>query len=116
MASNPPDSAPISTTQDSSSTSQDPPAQITPTHLQTLLRDQLSATHVSITDMSGGCGSAFSAEIVSPQFATCKTSLARHRLVNKALKEELKSIHAWTARLWSVEEWEREREKEGGGG
>ena len=92
-------------------TTSDPP--ITPAYLQTLLTDRLSATHVAITDMSGGCGSAFSAEIVSAQFANCRTSLARHRLVNKVLKEELKVIHAWTAKLWSLEEWEAEREKGG---
>ena len=36
----------------------------------------------------GGCGQMFEAIIVSPQFAK-KTTLARHRLVNSSLKEEI---------------------------
>ena len=37
----------------------------------------------------------FEATIVSPQFAK-KATLARHRLVNNTLKEEIAAIHAWT--------------------
>lgn len=53
----------------------------------------------------------FEAIIVSPQFAS-KTTLARHRLVNGVLKEEIAAIHAWTPRCFTPEEWER---KKGGG-
>ena len=54
----------------------------------------------------GGCGQAFEAMIVSPQFSG-KGSLARHRLVNSALKEEIAAIHAWTPRCLTPEEWEK---------
>ncbi|KAL3426320.1 BolA-like protein [Phlyctema vagabunda] len=71
------------------------------------LTDQLAATHVAIEDMSGGCGQAFSAIIVSPQFEK-KTTLARHRLVNTALKAEIAAIHAWTPKCYTPEQWEKQ--------
>lgn len=53
----------------------------------------------------GGCGQAFQATIVSPQFAGL-SSLKRHRLVNAALKDEIATIHAWTAKCLTPEQWE----------
>lgn len=50
----------------------------------------------------------FEAVIVSPQFQK-KTSLARHRLVNSVLKEEIAAIHAWSPRCHTPEEWERKQ-------
>ncbi|KAI9824189.1 MAG: hypothetical protein M1819_000901 [Sarea resinae] len=79
---------------------------ITPESLQQTLAQKLDATHVDIQDMSGGCGQMFEATIVSPQF-TKKTTLARHRLVNGAVKEEIAAIHAWTPRCFTPEEWEK---------
>ncbi|KAI7303892.1 hypothetical protein KC315_g15420 [Hortaea werneckii] len=84
---------------------------VTPEHLQTVLKDKLEAQHVEIADLSGGCGQMFECIIVSPQFAK-KTTLARHRLVNSTLKEEIAAIHAWTPKCHTSEEWER---KKGGG-
>lgn len=55
---------------------------------------------------TGGCGQAFSALIVSPQFEK-KTTLARHRMVNTALKEEVAAIHAWTPKCYTPEQWEK---------
>ena len=55
---------------------------------------------------TGGCGQAFEAMIVSPQFAG-KNSLARHRLVNSVLKEEIAAIHAWTPKCLTPEEWQK---------
>ena len=50
----------------------------------------------------------FQAMIVSPQFEK-KTTIARHRLVNSALKDEIAAIHAWTPKCFTPEEWERKR-------
>ncbi|MCJ1226180.1 hypothetical protein MMC12_002829 [Toensbergia leucococca] len=79
---------------------------ITPTSLKTTLTEKLEAQHVDVDDMSGGCGQAFEATIVSTQFVK-KNTLARHRMVNGALKEEIKAIHAWTPRCFTPEEWEK---------
>lgn len=80
---------------------------VTPEGLKSILQGKIQATHVDITDMSGGCGQAFSAVIVSPQFVK-KTTLARHRLVNGALKSEIAAIHAWTPKCYTPEEWEKQ--------
>lgn len=85
--------------------------QITPESLESKLRNTLpSTTHISIQDMSGGCGQAFNAIIVSPEFDK-KSLLARHRLVNNALKDEIKAIHAWTPKCLTPEQWEKEKER-----
>ncbi|UJO21845.1 uncharacterized protein CLAFUR5_09188 [Fulvia fulva] len=81
---------------------------ITPDSLGATLREKLSAVHVEIVDLSGGCGQMFEAIIVSLQFAK-KTTLARHRLVNATLKEEIAAIHAWTPKCFTPEEWEKKK-------
>lgn len=50
----------------------------------------------------------YEATIVSPHFAK-KTTLARHRLVNNTLKEEIAAIHAWTPKCFTPEEWEKKK-------
>ncbi|KAK0307626.1 hypothetical protein LTR01_005626 [Friedmanniomyces endolithicus] len=81
---------------------------VTPSILTTTLKAKLEASHVDIQDLSGGCGQMFEAIIVSPQFKG-KTTLARHRLVNGALKEEIAAIHAWTPKCFTPEEWEKRK-------
>lgn len=83
---------------------------ITPTTLTASLHASPALqplTHVSITDISGGCGSSFAAVIVSDAFAG-KSSLQRVRLVNGVLKEEIARIHAWTPRCLTGEQWAKE--------
>ncbi|GKT43407.1 putative branched-chain-amino-acid aminotransferase [Colletotrichum spaethianum] len=87
--------------------------QITEASLRAVLTERLQAIHVEITDMSGGCGQAFTSTIVSPVFEK-QTSLKRHRLVNAALKDEIAQIHAWSAKCQTPAEWERDRAAAGG--
>ncbi|EGU76207.1 BolA protein [Fusarium oxysporum f. sp. raphani 54005] len=79
-------------------------SQITDESLREAIKQRLEATHVEVTDMSGGCGQAFNSVIVSPQFQGLN-SLKRHRLVNAALKDEIAIIHAWTAKCQTPEEY-----------
>ncbi|EXF76537.1 BolA-like protein [Colletotrichum scovillei] len=88
--------------------------QITEASLKQALTERLQAIHVEISDMSGGCGQAFTSTIVSPAFEK-QTSLKRHRLVNAALKDEIAQIHAWSAKCQTPAEWERDRAAAGGG-
>ncbi|RMD42329.1 hypothetical protein DV735_g2759, partial [Chaetothyriales sp. CBS 134920] len=81
---------------------------ITPESLKATLASKLSTTYVAIEDISGGCGQAFNALIVSPDFDK-KTHLQRHRLVNNALKAEIAAIHAWTPRCLTPAQWEQEQ-------
>lgn len=76
-----------------------------------LYRSDKIDTNSDAIGMIGGCGQMFEAIIISPQF-TKKTTLARHRLVNSTLKEEIAAIHAWTPKCFTPEEWEK---KKGGG-
>ncbi|KAI5303794.1 hypothetical protein KEM56_007177 [Ascosphaera pollenicola] len=75
--------------------------------LKAKLEQALGAEHVQIVDTSGGCGQSFAALIVSSAFQG-KTLLARHRLVNAALKAEIAEIHAWTPRCLTPEQWAAE--------
>ena len=85
---------------------------ITPESLTSKLQQSINITHINVEDMSGGCGQAFNAIIVSPEFEK-KTLLARSRLVNGALKDEIRAIHAWTPRCLTPEQWEKEQERIG---
>ncbi len=68
-----------------------------------------------MTDQTGGCGQAFTAVIVSSQFAGLN-SLKRHRLVNAALRDEIASIHAWSAKCHTPDEWAAQHKKANGAG
>ncbi|KAF1356569.1 bola protein [Delphinella strobiligena] len=93
---------------DSEATQNQASSGVTPDTLRATLEQKLEAQHVDIVDLSGGCGQMFEAIIVSPHFAK-KTTLARHRLVNSTLKDEIAAIHAWTPKCFTPEEWERKK-------
>ncbi|XP_033748467.1 uncharacterized bolA-like protein C8C9.11 [Pecten maximus] len=76
---------------------------ITCEHLKEKLTTAIGATNVDITDVSDGCGAKFDAVIVSPQFEG-KKLLARHRLVNNALEDEMNIIHAFTMKTYTPDE------------
>lgn len=61
-------------------------------------------------DESDGCGGKFAALIVSKLFEG-KGLLQRHRLVNGALAEELKTIHAFSQKTFTPAQWKEEQEK-----
>lgn len=62
-----------------------------------------------VHDESDGCGGKFSAVIVSKQFEG-KSLLQRHRLVNGALAEELKTIHAFSQKTFTPAQWEEQKQ------
>lgn len=66
---------------------------VTAAEVEQALKQRLEAKDVTVVDESGGCGSSFTVAVVSDQFEG-KKLLDRHKLVNAALKEELKDIHA----------------------
>ncbi|KPJ11662.1 BolA-like protein 2 [Papilio machaon] len=79
----------------------------TEAYIKEKLAKELDAVHVEVTDESDGCGAKFSAVIVSDKFQG-KPLLARHRLVNSVLQEELKTIHAFTQKTLTVEQWKQQ--------
>ncbi|XP_064641111.1 bolA-like protein 3 [Lineus longissimus] len=50
------------------------------------------ATAIQVQDISGGCGAMFEVLIESPEFEG-KRTVMQHRMVNEALKEEIKDMH-----------------------
>lgn len=62
-----------------------------------------------VVDESDGCGGKFNAIIVSKEFEG-KSILQRHRLVNTTLAEELKTIHAFSQKTFTPEQWAKEQE------
>jgi stress-induced morphogen len=65
-------------------------------------------THCDVTDESGGCGAKFVVLVVSPAFEGVPL-LERHRRVNGALAEELKTIHALTIKALTPAQWEQKK-------
>ena len=83
---------------------------ITEAELQEKLSKALETEHIEVKDESDGCGGKFNCIIVSKQFEG-KGLLARHRLVNSILEEELKTIHAFSQKTLTPEQWKKEQEK-----
>nr|KAF7434966.1 hypothetical protein H0235_003157 [Vespula pensylvanica] len=61
-----------------------------------------------VTDLSDGCGAKFSVVVISDIFEG-KPLLQRHRLVNSALEEELKTIHAFSQKTLTSEQWKKQQ-------
>eukprot|EP01135_Chromosphaera_perkinsii_P007487 Nk52_evm2s884 gene=Nk52_evmTU2s884 len=85
-------------------------ASITADQVKEKLTTALKASFVEVIDTSGGCGSNFEAIIVSDEFEG-KATLARHRMVNKALQEELKEIHAFSQKTYTPKQWEAQQQQ-----
>lgn len=81
--------------------------------VETALNDKLKPTYLNVVDASGGCGASFVVEIVSSAFEG-KRLLERHRLVNTALAEEMKEIHALSVKkALTPQQWQEETAKSG---
>ncbi|KAJ2956055.1 hypothetical protein NQZ79_g8034 [Umbelopsis isabellina] len=76
--------------------------------LQEAIKERLQAEHVEVVDNSGGCGQMFDVIIVSPLFND-KRTLARHRLVNDLLKDEISKVHAFSQKSYTPDEWAKHK-------
>ncbi|CAG0884152.1 unnamed protein product [Cyprideis torosa] len=75
-------------------------------YIKQKLEKELTPEYLEVTDLSDGCGSKFHILVVSSVFEG-KNLLARQRLVNSALAEELQTIHALTQKTLTPEQWEK---------
>lgn len=50
------------------------------------------ATDIQVSDVSGGCGAMYQILIEAPDFEG-KRTVMQHRMVNEALKEQIKEMH-----------------------
>jgi stress-induced morphogen len=79
---------------------------ITPADLETKITGALtSVLHIEATDLSDGCGGKFHIVCVAEDFRG-KPLLAQHRMINKILEEEMKTIHALTMKTMNPDQWE----------
>ncbi|KAK4393827.1 protein BOLA2 [Sesamum angolense] len=101
---------------------------VTREHVEATLKSKLNPSHLvmsrfvlffvfcdmfmlDVVDTSGGCGASFSIEIATEQFEG-KRLLERHRMVNAALVEELKQIHALSiTKALTPEQWKQQEDK-----
>ncbi|XP_031551540.1 protein BOLA2-like [Actinia tenebrosa] len=74
------------------------------------LKKEFNPLHLSVEDLSDGCGGKFMVVVVSEKFAG-KSLLERHRLVNSCLEEEIKQIHAFSQKTYTPEQWEKQKSK-----
>ncbi|KAL4381764.1 hypothetical protein AHAS_Ahas04G0166100 [Arachis hypogaea] len=75
--------------------------------VESCLKSNLNLTHLEVVDTSGGCGASFVVKIVSEEFEG-KRLLERHRMVNAALEEETKEIHALSVKkAVTPEQWKQ---------
>ncbi|KAI8920338.1 hypothetical protein PhCBS80983_g01529 [Powellomyces hirtus] len=56
------------------------------------LANQLQATKLKVSDISGGCGSMYAVQIASPMFRG-KNLVQQHRMVTGLLQEDIKGMH-----------------------
>ncbi|XP_060554514.1 bolA-like protein 2 [Ruditapes philippinarum] len=78
---------------------------ITTDVLEEKIKSCIEVTHVKITDTSDGCGAKFQALVVSPKFEGMPL-LQRHRLINSAVEEEMKQIHAFQIKSLTPQQYE----------
>ncbi|CAF0784930.1 unnamed protein product [Adineta ricciae] len=84
--------------------------EINKNNIEKKLRDAFEPTYLNVEDCSSGCGLKFDTIIVSQKFEG-KQLLARQRLVNDLLKDEMTKIHAFTQKTYTPDEWEKKQEK-----
>ncbi|XP_029043600.1 bolA-like protein 3 [Osmia bicornis bicornis] len=51
-----------------------------------------NAKLIEVNDVSGGCGAMFEINVVATEFKGLNT-VKQHRMINEALKEEIKDMH-----------------------
>ncbi len=61
--------------------------------LEEKLKNKIKCEKLEVEDISGNCGTSFSIKLTSPDFKG-KSIIMQHRMINDALKDELKEIHA----------------------
>ncbi|KIY45042.1 bola-like protein [Fistulina hepatica ATCC 64428] len=73
--------------------------------LEAIIRSALPVAHLEIEDQSSGCGESYAIVLVSEVFEG-KTTLARHKLVNQLLKNEIAQMHAFSQKTFTPKQFE----------
>lgn len=75
-----------------------------------LLQSELAPEVATVSDTSDGCGSKFEAVIVSAKFDGVPL-LERQQQVNTIIAEEMKTIHAFSMKTWTPQQYEAKKAK-----
>ncbi|KIJ25234.1 hypothetical protein M422DRAFT_216908 [Sphaerobolus stellatus SS14] len=79
--------------------------------LEQALRNALPISHLEIVDQSSGCGESYGVLIVSEAFEG-KMTLARHRMVNELLKDQIAQMHAFSQKTLTPKQYVAQQAKE----
>ncbi|KAI9571837.1 bola protein [Boletus coccyginus] len=79
--------------------------------LEQAIRDAFPVSHLQIEDQSSGCGENYFVLLVSEAFEG-KTTLAKHRLINDTLKEQISQMHAFSQKTFTPKQYEAHLAKE----
>ncbi|KAG2076427.1 bola-like protein [Suillus decipiens] len=85
---------------------------VTVEDLERAIRAAFPVSHLDIEDQSSGCGSSYAILLVSEVFEG-KTTLARHRLINQALKQEISQLHAFSQKSFTPAQYAAHQAKSG---
>ncbi|KAG1774714.1 bola protein [Suillus placidus] len=85
---------------------------VTVEDLERAIRAAFPVSHLVIEDQSSGCGSSYAILLVSEVFEG-KNTLARHRLINQALKQEISQLHAFSQKSFTPVQYAAHQAKSG---
>ncbi|KAG2348395.1 bola-like protein [Suillus weaverae] len=85
---------------------------VTVEDLERAIRVAFPVSHLAIEDQSSGCGSSYAILLVSEVFEG-KNTLARHRLINQALKQEISQLHAFSQKSFTPAQYAAHQAKSG---
>ncbi|KAG1744371.1 bola protein [Suillus lakei] len=85
---------------------------VTVEDLERAIRAAFPVSHLDIEDQSSGCGSSYAIFLVSEVFEG-KNTLARHRLINQALKQEISQLHAFSQKSFTPAQYAAHLAKSG---
>ncbi|GJJ10659.1 hypothetical protein Clacol_004886 [Clathrus columnatus] len=78
--------------------------------LENALKNAIPISHLEIIDQSSGCGESYAVLIVSEAFEG-KLTLARHRMINELLKNQIAQMHAFSQRTLTPKQYAAELAK-----
>ncbi|PPQ69359.1 hypothetical protein CVT25_004751 [Psilocybe cyanescens] len=73
--------------------------------LEKAIKRAIPVTHLEIEDQSSGCGENYAIVLVSEAFQG-KTTLARHRMINELLKDQIAQMHAFSQKTYTPKQYE----------
>ncbi|KAN0080023.1 BolA protein [Tylopilus felleus] len=73
--------------------------------LEQTIRDAFHVSHLEIQDQSSGCGESYAVLLVSEAFEG-KNTLARHKMINEALKTHISQMHAFSQKTFTAKQYE----------